>query len=97
MIVQTENVFGAIAYSITKSEKDPVYAKTDADRRAPLLKLAPFFLSYIGNGDISRHSAKKVGAALQSFSPGVFVNDDQAECVARAFLDVAVTVTDNVY
>lgn len=97
MIIQTENVFGAIAYSITKSDKSPVYAKADPALKAKLQALAPFFLSYIGGGDISRHDVTKVAAAMLKHSPDILVDVAIAEAVASAFIDVAVTITDNIY
>jgi hypothetical protein len=97
MIVQANHVFGAIAYNLTKADKAPNYAKLDADAKAEFAKLSPFFLSYIGGGDISRHGVKAVGAALLKNSPGVLKDAATAEAVASAFLDVATTVTDSVY
>jgi hypothetical protein len=97
MIVQTENVFGAIAYSILKSEKDPIYANADPALKTKLQALAPFFLSYIGGGALARHDVVKVAAALQKHSPDLLTDKNLAEAVASAFLDAAVTITDNVY
>jgi predicted HAD superfamily hydrolase len=97
MIVQSNHVFGAIAYTLTKGDSTVNYAKLDDATKAKYGALSPFFLSYIGNGDISRHTPAAVGKALLKNNPDLLKDAKTAAAVAAAFLDLATTITDNVY
>jgi hypothetical protein len=96
MIIQSDNVFGAIAYTLTKSKGAPLYTKLDDATKRKYQALSPFFLSFIGGGDLTRHGVAKVADAMQKQSPDILAGD-AAVRVASAFLDVAATITDNVY
>ena len=78
MIIQANHVFGAVAYNLTKAEGAGNYAKLDDAAKARYGALSPFFLGYIGGGDISRHNAEAVGAALQKHSPDIIATAAQA-------------------
>lgn len=97
MITNTNTILGAVAYSLTKKPEDPLFNAIQEQEKLRYAKLASTFFSLIGGGPLARHSAEGLGKALVNLVPDLGLTDEQGATIATTYLNVAATVTDNVY